>query len=212
MARLRQAVIAARDLDATVARLRSKLELGDPYHDPAVEYFGLRNAVFAIGDTFLEVVAPIAPDAPAARHLDRRQADVCGYMAMIQVDDLEAARGRAQQAGAREVFKVEFEDIREVHLHPGDLGGAIVSLSEPDPAESWRWGGPDWSRRATAAGLTGLTVAVADPEATAASWQQVAGGALEVTFVADSSSPGIVEISVGARSVSVPALSRPGLS
>src|SRR5947209_13677120 len=56
--RLRQAVIAARELEPVVERLRSELGLGEPFSDPAVDYFGLRNAVFALGDTFLEVVTP----------------------------------------------------------------------------------------------------------------------------------------------------------
>ncbi len=55
--RLRQAVIAANDLDEVAGQLRSTLGLGEPYHDPSVERFGLRNAVFALGDTFLEVVS-----------------------------------------------------------------------------------------------------------------------------------------------------------
>jgi hypothetical protein len=34
--------------------------------------------------------------------------------------------------------------MAEVHLHPADMRGAIVSMSAPAPPESWRWGGPDW--------------------------------------------------------------------
>ena len=60
MPRLRQAVFAVRDLDRSVEALRSRLELGEPFSDPDVGYFGLRNAVFAIGDTFLELVCPVA--------------------------------------------------------------------------------------------------------------------------------------------------------
>src|SRR5690242_2204743 len=47
--RLRQAVLCARDLEGTVERLRTELALGEPYRDPEVGYFGLENAVFAIG-------------------------------------------------------------------------------------------------------------------------------------------------------------------
>ena len=58
MARLRQAVLVARDLDGVAASLRSALGLGAPFHDPGVAAFGLRNAVMALGDTFVEVVSP----------------------------------------------------------------------------------------------------------------------------------------------------------
>ena len=139
--RLRQAVLAAHDLDAVAGRLRAELDLGEPYCDPGVEVFGLRNAVFALGDTFLEVVSPIRADAPAARLLERRGGDT-GYMLMFQVESFDAARQRAREAGVREVLDISLDDIAEVHLHPGDMRGAIVSLSRPEPAEAWRWGGP----------------------------------------------------------------------
>ncbi len=75
--RLRQAVLAARDLDAVAGELRAELGLGEPYADPGVGYFGLRNAVFALGDTFLEVVSPVEPDTAAGRLLERHGGD-CG--------------------------------------------------------------------------------------------------------------------------------------
>ena len=66
--RIRQVVLAARDLDPVANTLRDALHLGEPFSDPAVEHFGLRNAVFALGDTFIEVVSPVrrAPPGPGA--------------------------------------------------------------------------------------------------------------------------------------------------
>ncbi len=180
-------------------RLRRELDLGEPYRDPAVAHFGLANAVFAIGDTFLEVVSPVDPENPAARtalrQLERSGGELCGYMAMLQVDDLRAARDRARAVGVREVFEVELDDMAEVHLHPGDMRGAIVSLSEPEPPESWRWGGPEWSERAAAGRVAGVGIAVDDPDAVSARWVTVAGGPLPgCSFVRDERSPGLVEI------------------
>jgi len=111
--RLRQAVLAARELEPTVAALREAFDLGEPFHDEGVGYFGLRNAVFALGDTFLEVVSPERPDTAAGRLLDRRGAAVCGYMLMFQLAELGPARGRAAAEGVREVFAVELDDIAE---------------------------------------------------------------------------------------------------
>lgn len=193
--RLRQAVIAARDLDAVVARLRPALGLAEPFTDPGVGYFGLRNAVFALGETFLEVVSPVREDTAAGRLLDRRGGD-CGYMLMFQIADLAAARERAARAGVREVFAVELDDMAEVHLHPADMRGAIVSLSVPRPAGAWRWAGPEWSARSAPLALTGATVAVADPDAVAGRWQTVIGETPGLRFVADAEQPGLVEIAV----------------
>jgi Glyoxalase-like domain len=172
--RLRQAVIASRDLERTAGRLQELLGLGESYSDPGVEYFGLRNAVFALGDTFLEVISPIRPDTSAGRLLNRRGDDTC-YMLMFQIEDLEAARERARQAGIREVFELSLPDISEVHLHPADMRAAIVSLSQPDPPPSWRWGGPDWALRSAPLRITGATITVQEPARVADRWGVVLG-------------------------------------
>jgi hypothetical protein len=197
--RLRQAVLVARELNPAVERLQQELDLGEPYRDPGVAHFGLANAVFAIGDTFLEVVSPVDPENPAARtavrQLERSGGDSCGYMVMLQVDDLSAARGRVRAAGVREVFAVELDDIAEVHLHPADMRGAIVSLSVPVPPGSWRWGGEGWSERSVPGRLTGITIAIPDPDAVSERWAAVAGGPLpQCSFVRDERSPGLVEL------------------
>ena len=196
--RIRQVVLAARELDPVVARLRSELSLGEPFSDPGVGHFGLHNAVFALGDTFLEVVSPVRDNTAAGRLLDRR-GDDCGYMVMFQVDDLAAARARVSAAGVREVFEVSLDDIEEVHLHPGDMRGAIVSLSRPKPAAAWRWGGPDWDRRSTPAAVGGVKIAVSDPDAVATRWQELIGGLPGVSFIADEADAGPVEITITGR-------------
>ncbi|HEX2086497.1 MAG TPA: VOC family protein [Solirubrobacteraceae bacterium] len=177
MLRLRQAVLAARDLDAAVAELREALPLGEPFADPGVAHFGLRNAVMALGDTFVEVVSPVQEDTAAGRHLDRRGDG--GYMVMFQLDDLAAARERAAALGIRTVWELELPDIVDVHLHPRDVGAAIVALDRCDPPEGWRWGGPAWEGRApagvAAGGITGATLRSPDPEALAARWAEVLG-------------------------------------
>lgn len=194
-ARLRQAVLAARDLEQAVERLRGQFELGEPYSDPAVGHFGLENAVFAIGDTFLEVVSPTREGTSAGRLLDRRGGN-CGYMAMFQVADLAAARARAAGAGVREVFEIQLDEIEEAHLHPADIGGAIVSVSRPEPEGSWRWGGPGWEQRNAEGTVASITVAVADPARVRTRWESVLGELNGVEFIADSSEPGIVAVEI----------------
>ena len=196
--------MAVADLDSSVGNLRSKLDLGEPFSDPAIAWFGLRNAVFAIGDTFLELVSPTKEGTDVGRLLERRGGD-CGYMAMIQVDDVSNARDRAGGLGIREVFDIEFEDIAEAHLHPGDIGGAIVSVSQPLPAGSWRWGGPAWNGRSVPGTIAGLTVGVEDADSAEARWREVAGGPLPVDFVADDSGSGItgIELELDGRRLTI---------
>jgi hypothetical protein len=175
--RLRQAVIAAAELEPVAGALREELGLGEPYADPGVAGFGLVNAVFALGDCFLEVIAPAQPDTAVDRWLARRGGDG-GYMLIFQLDDLEAARERVAAMGIRTVWSADLPDISGTHLHPADMRGAIVSLDAARPPESWRWGGPDWEGRAGAGApgaLLGATVAVPGPDTVAARWAEVLG-------------------------------------
>jgi hypothetical protein len=194
-------VIAARDLDAVTGELTERLGLREPFADPGVAHFGLRNAVFCLGDTFLEVVSPVQENTAAGRLIDRRGGD-CGYMTMFQLDDLAAARERARSLGVRDVFEVELDDMREVHLHPADVRGAIVSLSQPSPPDAWRWGGPEWRARSAPAEVAGATIAVADPEAVEARWGTVLGAppvSAGVQITGDQDEPGLVEIVIAGR-------------
>jgi hypothetical protein len=170
--RLRQAVVAAWDRDAVVAGWARELGLGAPFHDPAVAHFGLCNAVVPVGDTFLEVVTPLTADTAAGRHLSRHGGD-CGYMAIFQVADMDEARSHLGRLGLRTVFEIDHEDIRCTHVHPADLGAAIVSFDEATPASSWRWAGPAWPREVrteVVTGLAGVHLATPDPAATVERW------------------------------------------
>jgi hypothetical protein len=186
-------VVAAKELEPTVQRLQDELGLQQPFNDPAVGWFGLRNAVFALGDTFLEVVSPVKPDTAAGRLMERRGGD-CGYMLMFQVDDLATARARASQAGVKEVFEIDREDISEVHLHPRDMRAAIVSLSQPKPPPSWPWGGEGWQDRAAALRVTGATVAVTEPGNVAQRWRKVIGDLPGIRFERDDGDRGLTEV------------------
>jgi hypothetical protein len=206
--RLRQAVLVAAELEPVAERLRAELGLGEPFADPGVAEFGLRNAVFALGDTFLEVVSPVASGTAAGRRLARLGGDG-GYMVIFQVDDLEGARARVERLGVRVVWQIDLPDMAGTHLHPADVPGAIVSLDRPVPPESWRWGGPDWVGRAGAGArgrVIGATIAVRDPDGAATRWGEVLGlptgrGELavedgRVAFAANAAEPGLVEIAV----------------
>jgi hypothetical protein len=175
--RLRQAVFAARELEPVAAQLRALLGLEEPFRDPGVGFFGLQNVVFALGDCFLEIVSPTGPGTAAGRYLDRHGHDA-GYMVMFDLRELADARRRAEELGIRTVWSADLPDISGTHLHPVDMGGAIVSIDGSLPYGSWRWGGPQWTGQVGSGApgrLAGVTLGVADPAATAARWAAVLG-------------------------------------
>jgi hypothetical protein len=175
--RLRQVALVAADLEGAAAQLQEAFSWPEPFHDPGVGRFGLTNAVFAAGDTFVEIVSPAQPGTTAGRYLERRGGD-SGYMAIFQMPDLAQARRRVAAAGVRVVWTADLADIAGTHLHPKDVPGAIVSLDWADPPESWRWAGPEWTGRAPAhphGGVSGLTIGVTEPASAAARWAEILG-------------------------------------
>ena len=172
--RLRQLVIASDTLD-TADQLRQLLGLGAPFADTGVAEFGLDNAVFAIGDQFLEIVVPHTPTAPAQRFLNRQGPG--GYMAIFEVEDIQRSRSRCDSAGLRRVWNIDLEDISASHLHPADVGAAIVSIDEARPIGSWRWGGPDWHKQSRPGALIGAIIEGPDPALLAAHWSVALGQA-----------------------------------
>jgi len=177
--RLRQIALVAGDLEKTVDDLCAVLGLEVCFRDPGVAEFGLANALMPIATSFLEVVSPKQPGTTAGRLLEKRRGDG-GYMVIVQIDDLAAARRRLAELAVRIVFEVTLDDIATVHLHPRDVGGAILSLDVARPPESWRWAGPTWRaavRTDVSAALAGVEIEAREPEVMAARWGAVIGRA-----------------------------------
>ena len=75
MLRLRQICLVASELDAPVEDLKAVFGIETCHHDPAVEKYGLTNALLPVGSNFLEVVAPFRNETAAGRYIDRRGGD-----------------------------------------------------------------------------------------------------------------------------------------
>jgi hypothetical protein len=175
--RIRQIALVARDLEPVVAELCAVLGLEVCFRDPGVSAFGLHNALMAIGSDFLEVVSPIREGTAAGRLLEKRGGDG-GYMVILQSDDLAADRARLEHLGVRVVWEASLSDIASIHLHPKDVGAAIVSLDQPRPPQSWRWGGPTWPDMPASdvtRELVGAEVQALNPAEVAKRWAQVLG-------------------------------------
>jgi hypothetical protein len=173
--RLRQIALVANELEPVVQDLCAVLGIEECFRDPGVAEFGLHNALMAIGTSFLEVVSPTKEGTTAGRLLQRRSGDG-GYMVIVQSDDPVADRKRVDALGIRVVWQVKVPGAQAIHLHPRDVGAAIVSLDAMDPVESWRWAGPEWQKHVrtdVTQALVGAEVQGADPAALAERWGQV---------------------------------------
>lgn len=172
--KLRQVALAADQLEPTRTHLLALLGLAADYADPGVGEFGLVNSVMAIGDTFLEIVAPSQESTAAGRLLERR-GETCGYMALMQVDSYADFHSHLEQSQIRKIWEVERTEVSACHVHPKDIGAAIVSFDEMRPPESWLWAGPGWAERQSshAKRIVSCTVQSQDPGGLAQRWGEV---------------------------------------
>jgi catechol 2,3-dioxygenase-like lactoylglutathione lyase family enzyme len=175
MIRIRQIALVARDLEEAVRDLSAALDVDVIYRDPGVAHFGLHNALFCIGDQFLEIVSPIADNTTAGRLLHKRGGDG-GYMAIYDTDNVDELVAHAKQRGVRFVWEGSVPGIRGHHMHPRDTSGTLVSIDETDIPGEWPWAGKNWATRrasSVASEILGFEVAVEDPDAARARWEEL---------------------------------------
>jgi len=175
MMKLRQVALAATSLEPVRSSLMTLLGLDADFADPGVAEFGLENTVMAVGDTFLEVVAPTRADTAASRTLALRGEALCGYMVLFQVGHFATLDARLEALRLRKVWQTDRPAVTAAHVHPKDIGGAIVSFDEMRPATEWVWAGPTWQQRKArnVASIVGCVVGAVNPAALCNRWAEV---------------------------------------
>jgi hypothetical protein len=66
MAQLRQLVLAATDFDAACSAVCAAFDTYVCHVDPSLAGLGLQNALFPVGECFIEIVSPIQPGTTGA--------------------------------------------------------------------------------------------------------------------------------------------------
>lgn len=178
MLRLRQIAMVAPDLGAVEAEVGRIVVADVCYRDPGVGKYGLHNALWALGGTFLEALAPLQEGTTAGRYMARR-GGATGYMVILDVDDIASVRARLAALNIRIVEDLTVGDEKlhatALHLHPRDTGGCLLSIDRHGPDASmlgsYMWAGAHWHRHASAdLAISGALMTCDDPAATAARW------------------------------------------
>ena len=172
---LRQLVMVSGLRDPIVNSLCNLFDIKVSFNDPGVAHFGLENAVLPVGTDFLEVVSPVEENTTAGRYLDRRNGDG-GYMVIIQVDDYLAAKQSVKENNITVVWESDHPEAKAIHLHPKQMGGAILSLDWMYPKESWKWAGPNWDKFVNTSlvnRFVGVEIQAENPEDMKNTWQSV---------------------------------------
>ena len=177
--RMRQICLVARALEPIVETFRDVFGLEVCRRDPGVGKYGLVNALFPVGNGFLEAVAPLQEGTTAGRYLERRGGDG-GYMVITQCADLTPRRARCEAVGVRVANEIRYPDYQELQLHPRDVGAAMLSFSRQEGGEAadgpWHPAastGTPVPERPVIRTMTGAELQSDDPERLARRWSEV---------------------------------------
>ncbi len=122
--------IAVSDLREAVERYRRTFGL-EPVHRERMDDQGVEEVLFAVGESFVQLLGALGPDTPVGRFLGKRGPGVhhVGYRVASVADALEHLRAEgiglideAPRPGSR--------GTTIAFVHPKDTGGVLVELVE----------------------------------------------------------------------------------
>ncbi len=130
--------VAVPDLEAAVAFYERTFGMRC-VHTETNTAQGVREAMLAVGSepdaARLQLLAPLSPESPIARFLDRSGPGV--QQVAYTVADLDATSAALRARGLRLLYETPRRgtaDSRINFVHPKDAGGVLIELVEPAPA------------------------------------------------------------------------------
>jgi methylmalonyl-CoA epimerase len=123
--------VAVEDLDSAIELYRGGLAM-PLVHREVVEEQGVEAVLLDVGDSHVELLAPLRPDTPVGKFLDRRGPGLhhVAYRVVSIEQTLEALRG----AGMRlidEQPRTGIRGSRVAFVHPASTGGVLTEIVEP---------------------------------------------------------------------------------
>ena len=127
-ARIDHVGVAVEDLDAAIALYQESY--GMPLvHREVVEQQGVEAVLLDVGESHVELLAPLGPDTPGGKFLAKRGPGL--HHVAYGVDDIDAALEHARTAGLRlidEQPRTGIRDSRVAFLHPASTGGVLTEI------------------------------------------------------------------------------------
>jgi methylmalonyl-CoA/ethylmalonyl-CoA epimerase len=129
--------VAVPDLDAAIAYYQRVFGMRCVHQESNPEQ-GVREAMLAVGPApapgagHLQLLAPLHPDSPIGRFLDRHGPGL--QQLGCTVADLDTACARLRERGVRLLYpqpKRGTAGSRINFVHPKDAGGVLIELVEP---------------------------------------------------------------------------------
>jgi hypothetical protein len=179
--RLRQLVLVTKEIDRLTKQICDLFELNLTFKDPELINFGLQNRMIPVGDNFIEIVSPVRDNTAAGRFLAKRDGEG-GYMVIVDVPDLNIEKQRVVDANIEIVWhenrNADGINGQSLHLHPKQVGGAILSIDAMSPKSAWLWAGTDWQKdinRSVVIDLIGVVLSSKNPNHLCSKWERALG-------------------------------------
>jgi methylmalonyl-CoA epimerase len=120
--------IAVEDLEAAVEHYRRTFGLV-PVHRERVESQGVDEVLFAVGNSFVQLLGSLGAQTPVGRFIERRGPGV--HHIAYRVNNLSAALEHLREQGVRLVDEVPRRGSRGTSIafvHPTGMGGVLIEL------------------------------------------------------------------------------------
>lgn len=123
--------VAVDDLDAAIDLYRDGLQL-ELVHREVVEEQGVEAVLLDVGESHVELLAPLRPDTPVGKFLERRGAGL--HHVAYRVASVDETLAALRAAGMRlidEQPRIGIRGSRVAFVHPASTGGVLTEIVEP---------------------------------------------------------------------------------
>jgi methylmalonyl-CoA/ethylmalonyl-CoA epimerase len=123
--------VAVDDLDASI-KLYSELFEMPLEHRETVAEQGVEAALLGVGDSHVELLAPLGDDTPVGKFLAKRGPGI--HHAAYRCEDVATELQRCKERGLRVIDEEPRRGIRGslvAFLHPASTGGVLTELVQP---------------------------------------------------------------------------------
>lgn len=123
--------VAVEDIDAAIAVYRDALGMPLVHRETVAEQ-GVDAALLDVGDSHVELLAPLGRETAVGRFLARRGPGL--HHVAYRVEDIEATLNALAGAGIRlidEQPRVGIRRSRVAFVHPASVGGVLTEIVEP---------------------------------------------------------------------------------
>jgi len=123
--------VATDDLDASLALYEGSMSM-PVAHRETVKEQGVEAVLLDVGDCHVELLAPLGPDTPVGKFLERKGPGL--HHVAYRVSDIDATLSELAEAGIELIDSEPRTGIRMsrvAFLHPRSTGGVLTEIVEP---------------------------------------------------------------------------------